>query len=119
MVAKFSLRILSSELSCDHELRASSVSYEDSCFHHRNTLFVKEEIVRQLFIFIIFFSVTLFVLLDAMSFSIECDSGIGLFQFEFDVIFVICPFCLSVFGVPWRPRSRCVSCQVGYLAPTS
>ena len=81
MVATFSLRILSSELlCCDHELRASSVSYEDSCFHHRKTLFVKEEIVRQLFIFIIFFSVTLFVLLDELSLSIECDSVFQLLQ---------------------------------------
>ena len=119
MVATFSLRILSIELCCDHELKASSVIYEDSCFHHRKTLFIEEKIVRQLFIFIIFFPVTLFVLLDVLSLSTQCDIVMGLFEFQFDVIVVICWFCLSVFGVPWRPRSRCVSCQVGYLAPTS
>ena len=37
-----------------------------------------------------------FVFLDVLSFSINCDIGIGLFKSQFDVIFVISRFTLAV-----------------------
>ena len=47
------------------------------------------------------------------------DVGIGLFEFHFDAICLIYSFCLTVFGVSWRPRFWRGSCQVDCLVPTS
>ena len=51
--------------------------------------------------------------------SLVCDIGIGLFEFQFDVNFLITRFSLASFGDPWWPRSRRRSSQVDCLAPTN
>ena len=54
MEAKFSYWILPSGLYCDYKLRASSINYMRSFFHHLKTVFVEKNFVRQLYCFFYF-----------------------------------------------------------------
>ena len=68
MEATFSSWIRSSELSRTHNRRTLSLTHEDSCIHHMQTLFLEGSIVRQLYLQFFFFWITRFVFLVALGF---------------------------------------------------
>ena len=62
----FSSWILSSGLSGALNLTTSRLKHKDSCFHHRETMFVEGSIVRQLYLLVLFFRLKGFSFLDLL-----------------------------------------------------